>query len=84
MPQAEGSRGRALARKITVGTGAYTPQDGVQGRQMDRFRHKSCGLGGGLEALDGCRIRVGTHVHDRDRRDGLNVPRGVNAVHGPL
>jgi hypothetical protein len=84
MPQAEGARGRALAVKITLWTGAYTLQGGVQSRQMDRFRHKSRRLGGGLEALDGRRIRMGAHVHDRDRRGGLNVPRGVNAVHGSL
>jgi hypothetical protein len=41
MPQAEESWGRALAVKITVWTGAHTLQGGVQGRQMDRFRHKS-------------------------------------------
>jgi hypothetical protein len=84
MPQAEGSRGRTLAGKITLGTGAHTLQSGMQGRQMDRFRHKPCRLGGGLEALDGRRIRIGAHVHKRDRRDGLNVPRGVNAIHAPL
>ena len=51
---------------------------------MDRFRHKSCRLGGGLEALDGRRIRLGAHVDDRDRRRGLNVSCGVNAVHRPV
>jgi hypothetical protein len=73
-----------LAVTITLWRGAYTLQDGVQGRQMDRFRHKSCRLGGGLQALDDRRIRMGAHVHDRDRRGGLNVPPGVNAVHAPL
>jgi hypothetical protein len=73
-----------LAVKIALWTGARTLQGGVQGRQMDRFRHKSRCLDGGLEALDGRRIRMATHVHDRDRRGVLNVPRGVNAVHGPL
>ena len=51
---------------------------------MDRFRHKSCRLGGGLEALNSRRIRMGAHVDDRNRRGGLNVSRGVNAVHSPL
>ena len=51
---------------------------------MDRFRHKSCGLGDGLEALDGRRIRLGAHVDHGNRRGGLDVPCGVNAVHGPL
>jgi hypothetical protein len=64
--------------------GAHTLQGGVQGRQMDRFRHKPCGLGGGLEVLEGHRIRVGAHVDDRDRRGGLNVPRRLNVVHSSL
>ena len=51
---------------------------------MDRFRHKLCRLGRGLKARDGRRIRLGTHVHDRNRRGGLNVSRGVDAVHGSL
>ena len=38
----------------------------------------------GLEALDSRRIRMCTHVDDRHRRCGLNVPRRINAVHGPL
>ena len=51
---------------------------------MDWFRHKSCRLGGGLEALDGRRIRMGAHVDNGDRRRGLNVSCGVNAVHRPV
>jgi hypothetical protein len=35
MPRAEGSRGRALAGKITVRTGAHT----LQGGQVDRIEH---------------------------------------------
>jgi hypothetical protein len=27
---------------------------------------------------------MGAHVHNRDWRGGLNMPRRVNAVHGPL
>jgi hypothetical protein len=84
MPQAEESRGRALAVKITLWTGAHTLQGSMQGRQMDRFRHKSCRLGGGLEALDGRRIRMGAHIGNGDRRRGLNVSCGVNAVHRPV
>ena len=84
MPQAEESRGRALAVKITLWTGAHTLQGSMQGRQMDRFRHKSCCLGGGLEALDGRRIRMGAHTGNGDRRRGLNVSCGANAVHRPV
>jgi hypothetical protein len=73
-----------LAVKITLWMRAHALQGSVQGRQMDRFRDKSCRLGGGLEALDGRRIRMGAHVDDRDRRGGLDVPRGVHAVHVPL
>jgi hypothetical protein len=83
MPQAEGSRGWVFAVKSPVWTGAHPLQGGVQGRQMDRFRHKPCRLGGGLEALEGRRIRLGAHVDDGDRRRGLNVSCGVNAVHRP-
>jgi hypothetical protein len=56
----------------------------VQGRQLHRFRHKSCRLSGGLEALDGRRIRLGAHLDDRDRRGGLKVSCGVNAGHRPV
>jgi hypothetical protein len=83
-PQAEGCQERALVGKITLWTGAHTLQGGVQGRQMDWFRHKSCRLGGGLEALDGRRIRLGAHVDHGDRRHGLNVSCGVNTVHRPV
>ena len=65
-------------------TGERPLQGGVQGGQMDWFRHEPCGLGGGLEALDGRRIDLGTHVDDRNRRRRLNVSCGVNAVHGPM
>lgn len=50
---------------------------------MERFRHKTYGLRG-LNALVGRRIRMRAHVDDRDRRGGLNVPRGVDAVYSPL
>jgi hypothetical protein len=55
----------------------------MQGREVDGFRHKPGGLSG-LDPLNSGRIRIGTHVDDGDRRRGLNVPRGVNAVHRPL
>ena len=65
-------------------TGAHPLQGGVKGRQMDRFRHQPRRLGGGLEALDSRRIRLGAHVDDRNGRSGLNVSCGVNAVHSPV
>jgi hypothetical protein len=67
-----------------VPTGEHLVQGGVKGGHMDRFRHKSRRLGRGLEALNGRCICMGAHIDDRDRRSGLNVPRGVNAIHRPV
>jgi hypothetical protein len=67
-----------------VPTGENPLQDGVKSGEMDRFRYKSRRLGGGLDALDSCCIRMGGHVDDRDRGRGLNGSRGVDAVHGPV
>jgi hypothetical protein len=71
------SRGTALP------TGEDALQERMQGRVVDGFRHKPGRLGG-LDPLASGRIGIGTHVDDGDRRRGLNVPRGVNAVHRPL
>jgi hypothetical protein len=83
MPQAEGARGRALAGAAAVPTRERPLQGGVEGGYMDRFRDKPCGLGG-LDPLAGRGIDIGAHVDHRDGRGGLDVPRGVDAVHGPL
>jgi hypothetical protein len=64
-------------------TGEHALQERIQGRLVDGFRHKPGGLGG-LDLRDSEHTRIGTHVNDGDRRGGLNVPRGVNAVHRPL
>ena len=50
---------------------------------MEWFRHTSCRLGRGLEALESRRIRIGAHGDHGDRRRGLNVSCGVHAVHRP-
>jgi hypothetical protein len=45
-----------------VPTGERPLQDPMKGREMNRFWHKPCRLGGGLEALNRRRIRIGAHV----------------------
>ena len=83
IPQAEEPRGKALAGEAAVPTRERPLQNPVKGREMDGFGDKSCGLGG-LDPLAGCRIDSRAHVDHRDGRGGLDVPRGVDAVHGPV
>ena len=59
-------------------------QDRMEGGQVDRLRHQSRRPGGGVEALHGRRVGVGAHIDDGDRRGGLDLPRSVDTVHGPL
>jgi hypothetical protein len=82
MPMREEGDARP-SRGMLLPTGEYALQERMQGREVDGFRHKPGGLGG-LDPLDSGRIHIGAHVDDGDRRRGLNVPRGVNAVHRPL
>ena len=37
-----------------------------------------------MDALEGRRVRLGAHIDHWDGRGGLNVLRGVNAVHRPV
>jgi hypothetical protein len=55
----------------------------MQGRVVDKFRHKPSRLGG-LDPLDGGRVRSSAHKDDGNRRRSLNVPRGIDAVHRPF
>jgi hypothetical protein len=65
MPQAEKSRGKALAREAAVPTGERPLQDLMKDREMDRCGDKPCGLGG-LDPLAGGRIDIRAHVDYRD------------------
>jgi hypothetical protein len=58
-------------------------QDPMESGEMARFLDKSCGVGG-PDSFDGRAIDIGAHVDHRDRRGGLDVPRDVNAIHGPV
>jgi hypothetical protein len=73
----------SFRRRTGFPSGQHALQERMQGRVVDGFRHKTRELGG-LDARDRGRIRVCTHEDNGDRRRGLNVPRGVNAVHGPV
>ena len=83
MPQAEGSRGKALAGEAAVPTRERPRQDPAKGGKMDGFGDTPGGLGG-WDPLEGRGIDMGAHVDHRDGRGGLDVPRGIDAVHGSL
>ena len=72
-----------MTRVTAFLSGERPPQDPMENGEMDRFRDKPCGVGG-PDALEGRAIDIGAHGDHRDRRGGLDVPRGVNAIYGPV